>query len=552
LQAILATALWLLASAGALALEPKAPKISLAAVDWETARAALNDNEAARRLSASADAGATAPDPLARLNQMAGAVFPNIAASPVPVLLPFNLDAFLGHKLGDDADYLAGFGVPQFFVAGPAGYSAGFSVPLDTSSKLRTVDIDISGFRLLYELEKRMGGEEKPLAGVPAEFAGMRRFYFESHMRYLFTRHGVLYAVSAECYDGSVHSIRRLSCQDAHGVILRFLKALNIAGGMPQTLAAAAAPPERARPTERSAAFSYYPPGALISGTGARKLGGDADHTVYAAIRFPLADGPVQTYSQVFINLGDCTATPGDTRVLRRNGKSFRCLPGKTTAAADMPNGGQNLYPWRDNFCESRAYFVGQCPSGFGHQGEDIVPVGCAWSSRDSDQCERANHRLVAVHDGVILRAPRQEGLVIVANAPAISMRFRYLHMNPKAVDEGGFFSGRTVREGDVIGKVSNFEGRLAGTSYHLHFDIQVPTQDGWVLVNPYMTLVSAYERLIGSRGTELEEDLTQAAPADITEAVAIPSEYSSAKKSPDKNARKKRMAARWKHKKSR
>jgi hypothetical protein len=34
-----------------------------------------------------------------------------------------------------------------------------------------------------------------------------------------------------------------------------------------------------------------------------------------------------------------------------------------------------------------------------------------------------------------------------------------------------------------------------------------VPTKYGWVFVNPYMTLVAAYERLIGARGTQLEEE---------------------------------------------
>ena len=35
---------------------------------------------------------------------------------------------------------------------------------------------------------------------------------------------------------------------------------------------------------------------------------------------------------------------------------------------------------------------------------------------------------------------------------------------------------------------------------------MQVPTKYGWVFVNPYMTLVAAYERLIGGRGTEIKE----------------------------------------------
>jgi hypothetical protein len=48
---------------------------------------------------------------------------------------------------------------------------------------------------------------------------------------------------------------------------------------------------------------------------------------------------------------------------------------------------------------------------------------------------------------------------------------------------------------------VSNYMDRAAGTSTHLHFDIQVFTRDGWVWVNPYTTLIASYEHLIGARG---------------------------------------------------
>jgi hypothetical protein len=530
----------------------KAPKISIAAVEWDAARAALIDTEAMRRLSASAHAAIHAPDPLTQLNRRTGATFPNIAASPVPVLLPFDLDAFLRHKADEESDYLAGFGAPKFFQSGPAGYSAAFSVTLpesETRSKPRDVEIHLSGFALLYELGERVGGEEKPLAGLQADFPGMRRLYLESHMRYLFSRFGVLYEVSVECFDGVVRR-SRLSCQDAHGVATRFLKALAIAGGTPQTIAAEP-PALRSRPEQPANAFSYYPPGRLIAGTDSRQRGGDADNTVYAPIRFPLMDGPVHTYSQMFINLGDCTAALGDSRTLRRNGKPFRCLPGTMVSTAEMPRGGQNRYPWRDNFCERRGFFVGQCPSGLGHQGQDIVPVGCALSGRDDGGCDRRHHQVVAVHDGMLLRQPRQEGLAIVANAPGTHVRFRYLHMNPKAIDADGFFSGRAVREGDVLGKVSNFNGREGGTSYHLHFDMQVPTKDGWVLANPYMTLVTAYERLIGGRGAEIDEEAPQASvPVNVTELAGIPPEYQPPAKKIRKPAQKKRLATRNKQKK--
>src|SRR3954453_8683740 len=75
LRAIFVAALLLLASGGAFALEMNVPKISSAAVDWETARAVLNSNEAARRLSASAAVAGVASDLLARLNQTSKTVF---------------------------------------------------------------------------------------------------------------------------------------------------------------------------------------------------------------------------------------------------------------------------------------------------------------------------------------------------------------------------------------------------------------------------------------------------------------------------------------------
>ena len=65
----------------------------------------------------------------------------------------------------------------------------------------------------------------------------------------------------------------------------------------------------------------------------------------------------------------------------------------------------------------------------------------------------------------------------------------------------GTRFPNIAAREGEIIGKVGNFLGGATATTYHLHFDLQVPTKYGWVFVNPYMTLVASYERLIEARG---------------------------------------------------
>ena len=99
------------------------------------------------------------------------------------------------------------------------------------------------------------------------------------------------------------------------------------------------------------------------------------------------------------------------------------------------------------------------------------------------------------------MRNPDDEALYLVVDQPGEHIRFRYLHMNPQMLDAAGMVNGRALAEGEVIGAVSNYGRRPGGTSYHLHFDVQVLTRDGWVFVNPYMTLVASYEHLIGGRG---------------------------------------------------
>ena len=71
-------------------------------------------------------------------------------------------------------------------------------------------------------------------------------------------------------------------------------------------------------------------------------------------------------------------------------------------------------------------------------------------------------------------------------------------------MDADGILNGRRVDEGEKIGVVSNYLDHPNGTTRHLHFDVQVFTRDGWLWVNPYVTLISAYERLIRGRGREI------------------------------------------------
>ena len=111
---------------------------------------------------------------------------------------------------------------------------------------------------------------------------------------------------------------------------------------------------------------------------------------------------------------------------------------------------------------------------------------------------------IVAVRDGVVIRSLKQQAATLQVNSRTEHVRFRYMHMNPAAMDADGILNGRHVGEGERIGVVSNYLDHPNGTSRHLHFDVQVFTRDGWLWVNPYVTLISAYERLIRGRGREI------------------------------------------------
>jgi murein DD-endopeptidase MepM/ murein hydrolase activator NlpD len=85
-----------------------------------------------------------------------------------------------------------------------------------------------------------------------------------------------------------------------------------------------------------------------------------------------------------------------------------------------------------------------------------------------------------------------------------------YLHMSPKALAAAGMKKGKKVpvARGRVIGKVGNYlMATPSDTTAHLHFEIRRLQGDIEAVgpsLSPYMTLVRAYERLIGASGKEL------------------------------------------------
>ena len=375
------------------------------------------------------------------------------------------------------------------------------------------MNVQISGSALLYELDGSVVADETAVPQLDGQFPGIRRVLIESHVRYSFVRYGVPYFVSIECFDGA-NSSRRLSCREADKVAMRFLKALNVVGGTPPANAASLAQQPIERPEAVSPDFTYFAPGDILPGTGSRGHGGRADSTVYAKIRFPMAQAPAYANSQSFMNWGNCDLTGRIGLGGRDKNAAYRCRVNDKTLLTDESK--NYTYPWRDNFCEHRDYYVGQCPAGLGHQGQDIRPGFCLEHVEGAGRCDPYQEDVVAVADGVIMRSPGDRSLYLVVDKPGEHIRFRYLHMNPQMLDAAGMVSGREVVEGEVLGAVGNYGRAPGGTTYHLHFDAQVPTRDGWVFVNPYMTLVAAYERLIGARGQVVNDAMFAPPPPPV------------------------------------
>jgi hypothetical protein len=491
---LLAASLLHLAGAlGVSAEEFQTPSISAVRVEWRAVVDQLRSEIGTRPSVASAFTFASqrrvpAHDPrstpaLVQLNAITAPVFNGIGRSPIPVLLPFDTAAWLEARQSGATDGLsmahfqADFRRADMFHAGASGYDAVFSLEPGATEGMpqrtfaRPVEVQITGSLLTYDLADPLGGKGEPIKALAAQFPDMRRFIREGYVRYAFTRFGVPYVVSIQCLDSAPRP-RRLACREAYPVAERFLKALRITGGQPSRPRWDIPSDIAERPAAVSPDFIYRPTGDIIARTGNRKQGGHADLTVYSQIRFPLVRFPVAVRSQSFG---------------RRD---------KTELVA-------GAYPWRDNFCEARSFNVGQCASGFGHQGQDIRPVACPAGSEAGEACDLRRQRVVAVRDGVVIRSPKQEAVTLQINTRTEHIRFRYMHMNPTAMDTDGLLNGRRIAEGEQIGVVSNYLDRPNGTTRHLHFDVQVFTRDGWIWVNPYTTLISAYERLIRGRGHE-------------------------------------------------
>ena len=509
---------WLLLIAGTafvVADEFRTAPVSAARVEWravlDQVKSEINTQPAVAPAFTFAGRRIWASDPrsmpwLVQLNAVTSPMFTGIGRSPVPVLLPFDTAAFLNARLNGAPEslsvsrYQAGFRPVDMFDAGPAGYDALFAMEPGAGDAMpqrvfaKPIEVQITGSILTYNIDDPFGGKGEPVKALAGEFPDLRRFIREGYVRYAFTRFGAPYVVSIQCLDSTPRA-RRLACREAYPVAERFLKALRVAGGRPSRPRFDLPAGIAERPVVASPDFTYRPAGDIIANSGYRKQPGRADLTTYAQIRFPLEKAPAFVHSQSFRNR-------------KSNGKPHDALAG-----------GIDRYPWQDSFCESRSFGVGQCASGFGHQGQDIRPGACPQRNAP-DRCDPNRHTVVAVREGVLIRSPKQQAATLQINTRNEHMRFRYMHMNPARMDADGVLNGRRIDENEKIGVVSNYLDGPNGTTRHLHFDVQVFTRDGWLWVNPYTTLISAYERLIKGRGHEIGPEPSAPSPA-VANAVA-------------------------------
>ena len=494
---LLLAALSLLTATPLAADEIRSPSLTALRVDWRAAldqlRTEVNSRPqiagdfifAPRRSVPRYDPRAMPA--LVQLNAVSSQFFTGIARSSVPVLLPFDAAAYLEAQRNGApgtlalSRYQADFNPVDMFDAGPSGYSASFSLEPGAGDGMpsrvytRPVEVQITGSALVYDVADPAGGKGEPVKPLAATYPDLRRFIREGYVRYAFTRFGVAYVVSIQCLD-SVAKPRRLACKEAYPVAERFLRGLRIAGG------------QRMRPLTDMASD-------IIDRPSARS----ADFTLPTERRHH----PEHRLSQQGRPSG-CDGLCADP-VSPRKGARLRAFAILRQARQERRPDGLSLARQFLRVPQFRGLAMRRRlrPPGRGHPRRR-VPTARRRSRTLRSQAAR-RRRGARRH-----RDPRakDQAATLEVNSRTEHIRFRYMHMNPQALTADGMLNGRIVTEGEKIGVVSNYLDHPAGTSMHLHFDVQVFTRDGWIWVSPYVTLVSAYERLIHARGREVGPEI--------------------------------------------
>jgi len=223
--------------------------------------------------------------------------------------------------------------------------------------------------------------------------------------------------------------------------------------------------------------FAYHPPGDLLAQDKGR--GRVGDRRVYAPnIIFPIKidkrSEPTPPGGHAFMN----------SQIWNFGGWGYGKVKGPGGSECTASNFNPSLQ--RDNFCEVRGWDMPMCPSGQGHQGQDIRPPSCADNKWE----------VVAVVDGTITSSTKSTQVELKGEDGTL---YEYLHMHPASIKVE---RGQKVKQGQVLGRVSNYMGGTPSTTRHLHFNIeQTVSIDGdtdRVYVPPYTSLIAAYRRAKG------------------------------------------------------
>lgn len=217
-------------------------------------------------------------------------------------------------------------------------------------------------------------------------------------------------------------------------------------------------------------AFAYYPPGRLHRSSQRRGRIGDR-HVYLPNIIYPL-------------RLGTGLHPHMNSQIYGFGGGGW----GGRGAAGGSECDPRNYDPrvQTDNYCEARGWKMPLCPSGTGHQGQDIRPPTCVDSRWD----------VLAVTDGIVTRVTRNTTVVLKGKD---GTSYTYLHMHPRSIT---VHRGSQVRQGQLIGKVSKFMGGRRSTTTHLHFQarqtLSIGTRKISAYVPVYTSLIAAYRKAKG------------------------------------------------------
>ncbi|MFY0612432.1 MAG: M23 family metallopeptidase [Hyphomicrobiaceae bacterium] len=456
---------------------------------------------------------------LARLGALTAPTIPNVNLAPVPVLAPIKqATADDKRQRRHPAPVALARSMEEFqLVVGQSGY--------DAIMTIRPKQLHNLGIKAMSPVQLHLAGSTLRYAnshpgrivpGFKGRFANLRKSIDDDQVTYTFQRYGVPYFINAACRSGPSWD-RGPSCTEVEAIVRVVLKDLRLVGGAPAS-GREIGSIHQSKTTRRPAPnhgprFFYYPPGHLMPGSSEASKGGAISRVEYGkSLRFPIRLAPVYANSQVFMHGGNCLgqriALPSAPDGRRR----YRCQQ-TNKVLEDVEGHAENYsYPWRDTYCEVRGSGMPiGCPLKRGHAGQDLRPAKCNVGSSSKSRCRGDIFDVVAVTDGWAWwkTGVHENHLRLNADDGTDKLYYMYLHMSPRALKAAGMQRGKLVRvkKGQVIGKIGNYwKTKPGGTTTHLHFEIRRGDDIGDPLA-PYWTLVRAYERLLGRKGTEITNE---------------------------------------------